>query len=330
MKVYIITEGNSNVGFGHISRCTSLYCAFLERNIKPYFIINGDEIIENFLEISEFSVFNWLKDKKELFTLINGVDVAIIDSYSYSTLLAEKISQSVKLPIFIDDYNRINYPRGIVINGSIHAKNLNYPNNPRIYYLLGAEYVMLKKTFWDYCNRNFNKKISTIMITLGINDINNITPKLIEFLNKNLPDLKMKVIIGKYYQHINEIEKIESKNLDLIYFPDTNEMKNIMLKSDIAITAGGQTSYELISLDVLPIIIAVADNQIESAEYLNKLGIAFYAGWWENRNLLNKILDFIQYLRNSDIRREMIRKSKEFIKPDGSRKIIDVIMNRFK
>jgi len=32
MKVFIITEGSKNTGFGHITRCLSLYQAFEEKD----------------------------------------------------------------------------------------------------------------------------------------------------------------------------------------------------------------------------------------------------------------------------------------------------------
>ena len=50
MKVFIITEGGKNIGFGHITRCLSLYQAFEERGNKPKFIINGDNDIEYLLK----------------------------------------------------------------------------------------------------------------------------------------------------------------------------------------------------------------------------------------------------------------------------------------
>lgn len=50
MKVFIITEGSKNTGFGHITRCLSLYQAFEERGILPKFMINGDNNIEYLLD----------------------------------------------------------------------------------------------------------------------------------------------------------------------------------------------------------------------------------------------------------------------------------------
>ena len=42
MKVIILTEGGKDIGFGHITRCMSLYQAFEEKGIKSQFIVNAD------------------------------------------------------------------------------------------------------------------------------------------------------------------------------------------------------------------------------------------------------------------------------------------------
>ena len=62
MKVCILTEGSAKLGFGHISRCISLYQAFEEKKIIPCLIINGDEItssmeIKNYIQWEAFRRF---------------------------------------------------------------------------------------------------------------------------------------------------------------------------------------------------------------------------------------------------------------------------------
>ena len=39
-RVFILTEGGKNTGFGHITRCSSLYENLKDKNIETYFIIN--------------------------------------------------------------------------------------------------------------------------------------------------------------------------------------------------------------------------------------------------------------------------------------------------
>ena len=91
MKIIIITEGGKNTGFGHITRCLSLYQAFEERGIKPKFIINGDTDIEYLLKDINYQIFNWLDEKSKLFEMVKDADIAIIDSYLADISLYNKL-----------------------------------------------------------------------------------------------------------------------------------------------------------------------------------------------------------------------------------------------
>jgi len=47
MKVFIVTEGGKNIGFGHITRCISIYQALEKRGILPEFIVNSKDNVKN-------------------------------------------------------------------------------------------------------------------------------------------------------------------------------------------------------------------------------------------------------------------------------------------
>jgi len=70
MKVCILTEGGRNIGFGHITRCVSIYQAFEERGILPLLIINGDETVKDLLQNKNYRIFDWLSDHSLLFELL--------------------------------------------------------------------------------------------------------------------------------------------------------------------------------------------------------------------------------------------------------------------
>ena len=65
MKIFIITEGGKDIGFGHLTRCVSLYQAFEERGIIPEFVVNGDDTILDLLRGKKYQIFNWLQEKKK-------------------------------------------------------------------------------------------------------------------------------------------------------------------------------------------------------------------------------------------------------------------------
>ena len=173
MRVFILTEGSKNIGFGHVTRCFSLYQAFEEKGILPTFIINGDESVKNFINNTKNTLFfNWLNDQKKALTFIKGADIVIIDSYLADLSLYEKISELAKVSVYIDDNKRLDYPKGVILNGAIYAKELNYSQKEKQIYLLGTRYIPLRKEFWDVPEKKIKKELKTIMITFAILSFN--------------------------------------------------------------------------------------------------------------------------------------------------------------
>jgi len=64
----------------------------------------------------------------------------------------------VKLAVYIDDNKRLDYPKGVVVNGSIHAKELNYSKKNGVKYLLGPKYIPLRKDFWEVPEKEIKEK----------------------------------------------------------------------------------------------------------------------------------------------------------------------------
>jgi len=64
--------------------------------------------------------------KNKIYRIVKGADAAVIDSYEADKGFYEHVSRLVKTPVYIDDYKRIDYPRGIVVNGAVYAKEIGY------------------------------------------------------------------------------------------------------------------------------------------------------------------------------------------------------------
>jgi len=205
IRVSIITEGSGKIGFGHLTRCLSLYQAFEEKGCSVKFIVNGDLTIKSLLEQTEHEIFNWLTDHLKLFQSLQGTDIVIIDSYLATEELYLKISEFVSLAVYIDDNQRINYPKGIVVNGSINAEKLNYPQKDEIEHLLGSQYIPLRSPFWEVGKKKINSTIKIVMVTFGGDDLRNLTPDTLKILTTHFPHLKKTVIIGKGFGNISKI-----------------------------------------------------------------------------------------------------------------------------
>ncbi|MDD5529877.1 MAG: UDP-2,4-diacetamido-2,4,6-trideoxy-beta-L-altropyranose hydrolase [bacterium] len=326
MKVVIITEGGLSIGLGHITRCLSFYQAFEENGIVPELIINSNNSIGDLLKGKRYKIFNWLKETKKLFDLTKNVSIVIVDSYLTSAKFYEDISKLVKTLVFIDDNKRIEYKSGIVVNGAIYAEKIKYPKKDGVTYLLGNKYTPLRKEFWDASEKKIREKIESIMITFGGEDSENMTIKILKLLNKNYPKIVKNVVIGKSFKNVEKIERVRDKTTELLYHPGAEKMKKVMLKSDIAISAGGQTLYELARIGVPTIGICMAENQLGNLKGCEKAGFLEYIGWYNKANLIGKLNDSIQYLESMKIRRTKSKIAKKCVDGKGAKRIIKEIL----
>lgn len=313
MKVIIVTEGGHDMGFGHLTRCLSLYQAFEVMGHKVRFIINGDSSIENHLEGKKYVSINWLQQNAELLSHLKDIDVVVVDSYLAGIDIYKKISNKVKIAVYLDDTRQLNYPPGVVVNWSITAKSRDYPKKANMFYLLGPEYISLRKAFWNVERKKIKPKVNRVMVTFGGDDSKNLTPKVLGFLTRHYPMLEKNVVIGSAYKNINEIESVVDGNTHLIHSLDDQGMKDVMLESDAAISSGGQTLYELACIGVPTVAVAVADNQQNNVRGWEETGFIENAGYWTDPNLISvlsakfrRFMDFERRVRSAEVGRKQV------------------------
>ena len=256
-------------------------------------------------------------------------DVVVVDSYLADCNFYKEISKLAKIPVFIDDTGRIKYPPGIIINGSISAQRFNYPAENGRVYLLGTKYIPIRKEFWEVREKATRDKLSSVLVTFGGSDFREMTPYVLRFLTENYPEIKKYVVIGGYFSKklISSVKNFKDENTELIYNPDAKSLKRIMLNSDVAISAGGQTLYELARVGVPTIAVAVSDNQFVNIDGWLEAGFVKYAGWYEDKNLLKNIEKYLQILSDKNTRSSMARIGRKFVDGMGARRIAKFIKN---
>lgn len=328
MKPLIITEAGNNIGFGHLTRCISLYEAFEERGVVPVFAVNSDNTVEGLLKGKDYQLFNWLQDRDGLSELLKYSSITIIDSYVADPAFYRYLSEAARILVCIDDTNRIDYPKGVVINGSIYAENLSYPNSADIRYFLGSRFTPLRKQFWDMRKKRIKENIKNIMVTFGGDDSKDMEPRVLKFLNKKYPSMHKDVIIGKAFKDtsIDKLRELADRNTTLLFNSDSADMQNIMLASDIAISSGGQTLYELAATGVPTIGVCVAENQLLNLKEWHKKGFVEHIGWYYSDNLEE---DLSRAINRFQPKRERMLRSKigmRLIDGQGPRRIVEKLL----
>lgn len=326
MKVALLTEGGRSIGYGHVTRCLSIAQAFVEKGLESNIFIHPSDNNERFTDPHISRTFNWLEETHILTDIIEDASIIIIDSYLAKPDDYEKIATKARTLASIDDFNRINYPQGVVINGAIGASSLPYPDNPLVTYLLEQEYQPVRKAFWNLPDRDVKPEIEQILITMGGVDIRNLSPGIVMLLQNEFPDLKKSVVLGRGYQAPSGKDIRLDRNTEIYSDLDMDQMAQLMIQSDICISAAGQTMYELACAGLPTIAIQVAENQALNIKGFEKAGFAVNLGNWDAVTR-EKIVGSIENSQTRGIREQMKNAGKKLIDGNGSRRIAEYLLN---
>jgi spore coat polysaccharide biosynthesis predicted glycosyltransferase SpsG len=329
MKVSIITEGNNKTGYGHITRCLSLYQAFEVRNIIPAFYVNGDEVAASYLSETNYEIINWIENQDTLFRKIHNSDVVIVDSYLAPQEFYNRISLVTPHPVFVDDIVRLDYPGGIILNGSISAESLGYVPRAERTLLLGTKYASIRKEFWEVGERPFRLDIQNVILTFGGQDIENFTPRILRLFVRNFPNVKKRVIVGSGFTNKDQIEEAKDENTEIYISPPPQELVKLMYDSDLAVTTGGQSIVELARIGIPTIAISVAENQ---TIHMN--------GWFKEKflqaelshtqpNLESRILLLINNLRKKQPREIISKIGRQKVDGGGAKRVVQYLVDRY-
>jgi UDP-2,4-diacetamido-2,4,6-trideoxy-beta-L-altropyranose hydrolase len=310
-EIFIITEAGKNIGFGHLTRCLALYQAFESKGTKPQLIVHADKSAEKILKGIRAQRLNWLKEEKQLLKIVADADVAVIDSYLADVEFYEKVRKTVTLGVYLDDYRRISYADGIVLNGTIGAENIFYPPRKGIQYWLGQEYILIRKEFWGAAKKTIRMIMKNILITFGSFDPQQSTYVVLKELNDRFPDVKKTVVIGKNFKNINKIKTLKTKYVSFVNNPTAGQMKRLMMDADLAISAAGQTLNELASVGVPTIAWAVVDNQRNNIKGWEKAGFIHV-------NNPQKIKKAVEYFLNDKERQQCSKHCRSFIQANST------------
>ena len=323
MKLYILTEGFTFTGYGHVSRCLAIAKSFRKWGTEVTLIINGDKNIQNQLHDIPLLAIDWLHEYTTLREVLSVADFLLIDSYLANKNIYDYLSALVPMSIFLDDYNRLDYPAGIIVNGTMGAEAIPYDFKPLRLYLLGRDFVILHDAFKQLPRRSkIPKKIGSVLVTFGGTDPLNITPRVLRILTQFFPTWEKKVVLGAAFSDVSTVEDLADNRTILLRNLDAEGMRDVMMSCDIAISAAGQTINELAATGLPSVVFKVANNQTNNI-----------AGW-KTYGFINDYLDattdwddlelckILQSLASADKRRRMSLRGQDLMDGCGPDRLV--------
>lgn len=343
-KIVIRADGGTSIGMGHVMRCLSLARAFKKNGHEVYFfskLSGGIDVIESqgfsvirledsVLENEVYAVTSLLKEYK--------IDILIVDSYNVSENYFISLRQQVDKLVYIDDENKMDIPVDVVINGNLTAEYLEYRKyDDAQILLLGPEYNLIRDEFKDMSARIIKGNVASVMITTGGSDSFNLTKKLLDVILKDdrFSKLEFNILVGNGFTNVNELIELSKIHTRIRLFSNQmvnryteisySSIVNLMLTSDVAISAGGSTLYELAACGTPTLAFILAENQSILVEKMAELGYVVNLGWYAALDE-KTIIDGLHLLMNDYKKRSaMSRKGQSLVDTGGAERIVRLL-----
>ena len=342
-------DGSHYLGLGHIMRCLAFAQGLEKIGAKSIFVIRDYEpkvaeiiqryrhTVEPILKSCSFqedllltsALANQHRAKLIVIDLCNVNSLANLDKYSE---YIQGLKDTGRFLITIDDVNEMHFPSDIVINHNYGAKNMNYESGKGVKFLLGPAYFIFRKEFVEAAKakREIKKDVQNILVTMGGTDLLDLTLKVVRALSKSGKtfNLNLRIVLGIGYKdakkrELNETLKNYRGNYELIQGSDN--LAELMLWSDLAITGGGLTKYETAVTGTPSIIIPQVAYQAEVAKEFERKGTALNLGLGDSVEE-EDIADAVgRLLRDDTLRAEMSKRGKMLVNGKGIERIISEI-----
>ena len=342
MKLYIRTDSNEVVATGHLMRCLSIADAMAGRGIESVFITADEKprallAERGYRQIVLGTVWDDMPGELTSLTRVlrdEDAKALLIDSYKAGSEYLEALRKIVRTA-YIDDLpdpeNVRHIPCDILINYSAYAREECYREGYEdTKLLLGMKYVPLRAVFDKPLARtDAGDRVRRTLVLSGGADPQNALGRLAEVLPGEYPHVQFTFVSGLYNSRLEALGKLVEKCENAQLKVQLADLEKYMLASDLTITAGGTTLYELAATRSPAVSYSMADNQMRNVEAFDRLGMIPCGGDIRTDGITGILDTYARLLRSADeraaLQQAMIRQM-----PHGSTgRLADALIREF-
>jgi len=321
MKITFRTDASLQIGTGHVMRCLTLARALREAGAVCKFITRAHPgNMSNRIQADGFEVsllpapegpqplgppahahwagVDWAQDAAETrATLGDAPDWLIMDHYAFDARWQRAVLPEGTRLMVIDDLADRPHACDLLLDQNLGRNAADYsglvPDHCKL--LIGPQYALLRPEFAAMRAQSLAERsgrgLRHILISMGGVDAQDATSQILDALSgTDLPDdLRVSVIMGA---QAPALEKVRGKARELPWptevLVDVSDMASRMAAADLAIGAGGSTTWERCCLGLPSMIVQIADNQAGIAHTLEKAGAALNPGPLAASDFINR------------------------------------------
>lgn len=346
-------NGNKDIGMGHVMRCLCL--ARLLEDCSLFIINDNPKVLEKVREFDclpipiaapkeeDFQVMTDIlncypkmlkkpmpseqQELEEVLALLKKekVDVLIADLVSASREYLETLKEKGFFLINLDELGATHFPSDIVFNCNSVSKTTKYQKEKYTKVYMGSEYVLLRKEFSGLAKRSIQSRLRRILVTCGGTDMKGLSLKILRALQPFLKECEVTLLVGPDFKFRDELNRLLNVMRNIVIKENVKDMRQEMLRSDLAIASGGTTMYELAACGTPAVILCQYEHQNEFANVLEEQGVLVNLGIGEivDESAIEESVRSLLF--DVDKRKAMSGAGQSIIDGNGARRVAQII-----
>ncbi|SDF79793.1 UDP-2,4-diacetamido-2,4,6-trideoxy-beta-L-altropyranose hydrolase [Sporolituus thermophilus] len=328
MDIVFRTDSSREIGTGHVMRCLTLADALKEKGCRALFICRdfagnigglvrakGHEVVylphrqdepdpDDRVFHAAWLGTSWQQDAEDTATVLRErfdrpVDWLVVDHYGIDAKWEKTLRPYTRKIMVIDDLADRPHDCDLLLDQNLYEnmeKRYDGLVPPGAIKLLGPKYALLRPEFYRARQsiRQRDGTVRRILVFFGGSDPTNETLKALKAIKMlDRPDIAVDVVIGSSNLHKEEIAAFCRDMPQVTLHCQVDNMAELMANADLAIGAGGTTTWERCYLGLPTITIIIADNQAEVLTVLAQNGVIWNLGFCHSV----RIVDITQAVR---------------------------------
>lgn len=334
MKVSFRVDASVYMGFGHLMRCLTLAEALREHGAQVLFICREHKghlipllqqkgipvtvlpapIMSNITPGEDYSVWLGVTQDEDAAQTVEALrsskfdrpDWLIVDHYGLDIEWEQRLRPHIHKLMVIDDLANRHHQCDVLLdqNYSIKGEQRYADLMPGACKLLvGPHYALLRPEYAAYRRtlRTRNGQLKRVLVFFGGSDPQNMTGLALEALSQaELSHLEVDVVVGANSPYREIVEKQAAARPQTTIHGNLPHLADLMVQADLAMGAGGATTWERMCLGLPAIVVSIADNQKPASEALAAAQLIYYAGHFSDVEA-DYLVQQIQKLRHDPI-----------------------------
>lgn len=340
LKIGFRVDAGNVVGTGHLTEVISLIKSIRKRiPFTPVVITKYNPFTLERLKLN-VNVIKYIPDDisekgeaDEIITILKKENCRhlVIDLLNRSNEFYDFLNDNFKSTcVILDNSEHKEIPATVMVNFSITQEPAFYQKAKKYEtkYLIGPKYFPVNESIKKIKPIRIKEKIERIFVNQGGSDPYGLTAKIIRALEKVNFTQEVDVVVGGALEehHRRELEDMKHSlkgNYRFYSNITQSQLYEILLNADLALSAAGNTLYELAFLGMPTLIISHHQRHDEVARAFEKRGAAVNMGLGKNITESQITKTFLKFLDNYLVRATLSQKAKEVLDGYGSDRLTD-------